>query len=77
VNRNFRDEGSLQTPEDIGDIKEIVYTFDPYANRLIENLRSEEMDITDTNKNNVIIRLYLKINQLQDFIRLRWRQARK
>lgn len=33
----------------------------------------EEMDIIDTNKKDVIIRLYLKVDKLQDFIKSRWK----
>jgi hypothetical protein len=68
VNGNSRKEDSLQPPEDIGGIEEIVYNFDPYANRLIANspwnLRSEEIDIIYAHKNDVIMRLYCKVSKL-------------
>ena len=58
VNGNSREEDSLQPPEDTEGIEEPVWTFDLCANRLIKdppwNLWSEELDIPDTKKNDVI-----------------------
>ena len=73
VNRNSKDEDSLQPIEDF--TKESPWSFDPWVNRMEPswNHWSEELDIPDTTKKDVIICLYRKIHDLQVFIENWWR----
>ena len=73
VNRNSKDEDSLQPLEDYAE--ESCWSFDPWVNRMEPpwNHWSEELNIPDTTKKDVIIRLYWKIHDLQVFIENWWR----
>ena len=73
VNRNSKDEDSLQPLEDYAE--ESCWSFDPWVNRMEPpwNHWSEELDIPDTTKKDVIICLYRKIHDLQVFIENWWR----
>ena len=73
MNRNSKDEDSLQPIEDFA--KESPWSFDPWVNRTEPpwNHLSEELDIPDTTKKDVIICLYRKIHDLQVFIENWWR----
>ena len=75
VDGNSKEEDRLQPLEDTEDTEESPWSFDPWLNRMEPpwNLRSEEMYFSDTNKNNVLMRLYCKVSQLQSFIEIRWR----